>query len=173
MRSFFRDAQAQSFGRALAAKYGWNAVSNSSQQQYEQQAAEYQSAPPPQIPGLPSFTPPTPPRYQESEFTPEVEAQLQRISSTVTAYVATLADTLVKNIPKAVVHVQISQAKSSLLQPLYAKIGGITDEQLRQLLGDEPEMAKRRETLIQRVDLLKKAQEEIAQGSSFGPPTGF
>ena len=124
-------------------------------------------------PGLPGYNPGLPPAYvsqqqqqqqrygEESEFTPEVEAQLQRISSTVTAYVATFADTLLKNIPKAVVHVQVTQAKNNILQPLYAKIGGVTDEQLKQLLGDEPEVAKRRELLSKRCELLRGVSQDI------------
>jgi len=167
--SFFRDAQAQSTGRALAAKHGWNAVMPGPQQfegqpEYAQSPGPGASPVPPGLPGynpqLPAYVPPAQ-RYEESEFTPEVEAQLARISSTVTAYVATLADALLKNIPKAVVHVQVQQTKTSLLKPLYAKIGGITDEQLRQLLGDEPEVAKRREMLSSRVSLLRKASEDI------------
>ena len=170
--SFFRDAQAQSTGRALAAKHGWNAVMPSQSSLYEQQQPEFGQSPAASSPmphGLPGFPPglpppytPSAPRYDaESEFTPEVEAQLQRISSTVTAYVATLADALLKNIPKAVVHVQVTQTKTALLKPLYAKIGGITDDQLRQLLGDEPEVAKRRELLSGRVQLLRKASDDI------------
>ena len=167
--SFFRDAQAQSTGRALAAKHGWNAPEPRARDEYEQP----QLSPGPGMPpGLPGYNPGLPPAYvsqqqqqqrydQESEFTPEVEAQLQRISSTVTAYVATFADTLLKNIPKAVVHVQVTQAKNNILQPLYAKIGGVTDEQLKQLLGDEPEVAKRRELLSKRCELLRNAAQDI------------
>jgi len=156
--SFFRDAQAQANGRALAAKHGMNAPTTQ-RNEYEEQQQGYGQTP--QMPtGLPAYRPQQPSQY-ESEFTPEVEAQLQRISSTVTAYIANMADTLLKNIPKAVIHIQVNQAKSVILQPLLQQIGGITDEQLRTLLGDDPETAKRRETLIMRVGLLRKAQDEI------------
>jgi len=161
--SFFRDAQAQANGRALAAKHGMNAPARGEN--------DYDSAFPG---GSPSYGQPGLPQYQGSRqggygggggtdeaFTPEVEAQLQRISSTVTAYIANMADTLLKAIPKAVIHLQVLQAKTLLLEPLYKQVGGITDEQLRLLLGDDPETAARRELLLSRTALLRKAQDEI------------
>ena len=68
-------------------------------------------------------------------MSPEVAAHLRRVSTTVAAYVATVCDGLRKNIPKAVVHTQVLQAKKALLAPLFAELGGVTDEQLTQLLG--------------------------------------
>jgi dynamin GTPase len=65
----------------------------------------------------------------------QVEAHLRRVSATVAAYVASVCDSLKKNIPKAVVHCQVLQAKKSLLTPLYQQVGGISEEQLEQLLG--------------------------------------
>ena len=160
--SFFRDAQAQANGRALAAKHGMNAPSRG-ENDYDSQS--YGQSP--SQPGLPQYSGSRAGGYGGGGdgggegFTPEVEAQLQRISSTVTAYIANMADTLLKNIPKAVIHIQVLQAKTVLLEPLYKQVGGITDEQLRLLLGDDPETAARRETLIMRSGLLRKAQEEI------------
>ena len=69
------------------------------------------------------------------EFAPEVEAHLRRVSGTVSAYVASVCDSLKRSVPKAVVHCQVLQAKKSLLAPLYQQIGAITEEQLEQLLG--------------------------------------
>ena len=158
--SFFRDAQAQANGRALAAKHGMNAPARS-ENDYDQ---SYSQSPQYGQPGLPQYTPKQ--NYGgggggDDAFTPEVEAQLQRISSTVTAYIANMADTLLKAIPKAVIHLQVQQAKAILLEPLYKQVGGITDEQLRLLLGDDPETAARRELLLSRTALLRKAQDEI------------
>jgi hypothetical protein len=150
-------------GRALAAKHGMNAPARGEN--------DYDSAFPG---GSPSYGQPGLPQYQgnrqggygggggtDEAFTPEVEAQLQRISSTVTAYIANMSDTLLKAIPKAVIHLQVLQAKTLLLEPLYKQVGGITDEQLRLLLGDDPETAARRELLLSRTALLRKAQDEI------------
>ena len=78
-----------------------------------------------------------PPRRADGggEFAPEVEAHLRRVSGTVSAYVASVCDSLKRSVPKAVVHCQVLQAKKSLLAPLYQQIGAITEEQLEQLLG--------------------------------------
>jgi dynamin GTPase len=64
-----------------------------------------------------------------------VEAHLRRVSGTVSAYVASVCDSLKRSVPKAVVHCQVLQAKKSLLAPLYQQIGAITEDQLEQLLG--------------------------------------
>ncbi len=65
----------------------------------------------------------------------QVETHLRRVSATVAAYVASVCDSLKKNIPKAVVHCQVLQAKKALLTPLYQQVGGISEEQLEALLG--------------------------------------
>jgi hypothetical protein len=67
--------------------------------------------------------------------TAQVETHLRRVSATVAAYVASVCDSLKKNIPKAVVHCQVLQAKKALLTPLYQQVGGISEEQLESLLG--------------------------------------
>jgi len=69
------------------------------------------------------------------EFAPEVEAHLRRVSGTVSAYVASVCDSLKRSVPKAVVHCQVLQAKKSLLAPLYQQVGGVSEEQLESLLG--------------------------------------
>jgi len=130
--SFFRDAQAQATGRALAAKhFGIGATRTG----LEEEAS--------------------PMRQLDGEYPPEIEAQLQRVSSTVTAYLAGVCDSLVTNIPKAVIHKQVGPAKATLLLPLYQKVGGITDDQLQQLLGDDPGTAQRRANVSSRLEHLR------------------
>jgi dynamin 1-like protein len=136
--SFFRDAQAQATGRALAAKH----FGIGAQRLTDDEAS--------------------PMRQTDGEYPPEIEAQLQRVSSTVTAYLAGVCDSLVTNIPKAVIHKQVGPAKATLLLPLYQKVGGISDEQLQQLLGDDPGTAARRANVSGRLDHLRKAQAEMA-----------
>ncbi len=116
----------------------------------------------------------------------QVEAHLRRVSATVAAYVASVCDSLKKNIPKAVVHCQVLQAKKSLLTPLYQQVGGISEEQLEQLLGgasraacvcgvvahalrracvvhaEDPDAVQRRVACTQRLAMLRRAREEIS-----------
>jgi hypothetical protein len=95
------------------------------------------------------------------EFAPEVEAHLRRVSGTVSAYVASVCDSLKRSVPKAVVHCQVLQAKKSLLAPLYQQVGGVSEEQLEQLLGEDPEAVHERAACTQRLTMLRKARDEI------------
>jgi len=66
----------------------------------------------PDPPGAPAPPPKPPPKSAlpkpptDSSFTPEMEAQLQRVSTTVSAYLNSVCDSLKKSIPKTVVHYQ-------------------------------------------------------------------
>ena len=53
------------------------------------------------------------------------------------------------------------KAKKSLLAPLYEKVCNCTDSQLRSLLDEDPATAQRRQLLVSRLALLKKAKGEI------------
>ena len=120
-----------------------------------------------------------------ADLSPEIAAHLRRVSTTVGGYVATVCDGLRKAIPKAVVYTQVQAAKKALLGPLYAELGGITDAQLTQLLGgalvcplllpgigadsggsgsvaaEDPAAVERRQAVLQRLQLLRKARDEI------------
>jgi GTPase SAR1 family protein len=142
--SFFRDAQAQAAAQQLAGELGGT-------------PAPAEDGPPAAA-GVKNLLSRRP---AEPEFSPEIEAHLRRVSGTVSAYVASVVASLKASVPKAVVHVQVLQAKKTLLSPLYQEVGGVSDEQLQQLLGEDQAAVERRASVAQRLALLRKAREEI------------
>ncbi|XP_010524455.1 PREDICTED: dynamin-related protein 1E [Tarenaya hassleriana] len=113
-------------------------------------------------PGGPGGNPPPPPaaatsptadRYGESHF--------RRIASNVSAYINMVSDTLRKTIPKAVVYCQVREAKHSLLNFFYSQIGKREGKQLGQLLDEDPALMERRLQCAKRLELYKKARDEI------------
>ncbi|KAG2258693.1 hypothetical protein Bca52824_077987 [Brassica carinata] len=115
------------------------------------------------------------------------DGHFRRIASNVSAYVSMVSDTLRNTIPKACVYCQVRQAKLALLNYFYSQIskrGKIKDyilkikclksvsdsklymlwlqgKQLGLLLDEDPALMGRRVECAQRLELYKKARDEI------------
>ncbi|CAE6049588.1 unnamed protein product [Arabidopsis arenosa] len=89
------------------------------------------------------------------------EGQFRKIASNVASYIKMVAETLVNTIPKAVVHCQVRQAKLSLLNYFYAQMSQSQGKRLGQLLDENPALMERRVQCAKRLELYKKARDEI------------
>ncbi|KAI3866046.1 hypothetical protein MKX03_024745 [Papaver bracteatum] len=89
------------------------------------------------------------------------EGHLRRIGSNVFSYVRMVSDTLKNNIPKAVVHCQVREAKMCLLNHFYTQLGKKEGHQLAELLDEDPALAERRQECAKRLELYKSARDEI------------
>ncbi|KAL0374202.1 UNVERIFIED_CONTAM: Dynamin-related protein 1E [Sesamum radiatum] len=92
-------------------------------------------------------------RYAEGHF--------RRIGSNVSSYVNMVSDTLRNSIPKAVVYCQVKEAKQNLLNYFYTQIGKREGKQLADLLDEDPALMERRLQCAKRLELYKKARDEI------------
>ncbi|XP_048634270.1 phragmoplastin DRP1E isoform X1 [Brassica napus] len=91
------------------------------------------------------------------------EGHFRRIASNVSAYVSMVSDTLRNTIPKACVYCQVRQAKLALLNYFYSQISKRESQgkQLGELLDEDPALMGRRLECAQRLELYKKARDEI------------
>eukprot|EP00249_Psilotum_nudum_P016137 c25674_g1_i1 orf=335-2170(-) len=89
------------------------------------------------------------------------EAHLRRIGSNVSAYIGMVCDTLRISIPKAVVHCQVRESKRALLDHFYTQVGKKEGKQLANLLDEDPALMERRDACAKRLELYKKARDEI------------
>ncbi|KAK4372312.1 hypothetical protein RND71_007696 [Anisodus tanguticus] len=92
-------------------------------------------------------------RYGENHF--------RRIGSNVSSYVNMVSDTLRNTLPKAVVYCQVKEAKQSLLNYFYTQIGKKEGKALAELLDEDPALMERRMQCAKRLELYKKARDEI------------
>ncbi|KAL0308717.1 UNVERIFIED_CONTAM: Dynamin-related protein 1E [Sesamum radiatum] len=92
-------------------------------------------------------------RYAEGHF--------RRIGSNVSSYVNMISETLRNSIPKAVVYCQVKEAKQNLLNYFYTQIGKREGKQLADLLDEDPALMERRLQCAKRLELYKKARDEI------------
>ncbi|KAL2251262.1 UNVERIFIED_CONTAM: Dynamin-related protein 1E [Sesamum indicum] len=92
-------------------------------------------------------------RYAEGHF--------RRIGSNVSSYVTMVSETLRNSIPKAVVYCQVKEAKQNLLNYFYTQIGKREGKQLSDLLDEDPALMERRQQCAKRLELYKKARDEI------------
>ncbi|PIN00340.1 hypothetical protein CDL12_27160 [Handroanthus impetiginosus] len=92
-------------------------------------------------------------RYAEGHF--------RRIGSNVSSYVHMISETLRNSIPKAVVYCQVKEAKQNLLNYFYTQIGKKEGKQLADLLDEDPALMERRQQCAKRLELYKKARDEI------------
>ncbi|KAK4414328.1 Dynamin-related protein 1E [Sesamum alatum] len=88
------------------------------------------------------------------------EAHFRRIGSNVSSYINMVTETLRNTIPKAVVYCQVKEAKQNLLNYFYTQIGK-KEEQLADLLDEDPALMERRQQYAKRLELYKKARDEI------------
>ncbi|KAG2258589.1 hypothetical protein Bca52824_077883 [Brassica carinata] len=89
------------------------------------------------------------------------DGHFRRIASNVSAYVSMVSDTLRNTIPKACVYCQVRQAKLALLNYFYSQISKREGKQLGELLDEDPALMGRRLECAQRLELYKKARDEI------------
>ncbi|DBB13052.1 hypothetical protein WJX82_001471 [Trebouxia sp. C0006] len=93
------------------------------------------------------------------------QQHLQMISAHVSAYITHVRTQLKQTIPKAIVHCLVMQAKKQLLDKLHAEVADKEDLPLKRMLCEDDSTMKRREQCQTRVQLLRKAAEEIASVS--------
>jgi Dynamin GTPase effector domain len=139
--SFFREAQ------AAAVAQQWKAASSSS----ESDGSPAKRQPPALTPSASS----------SEGFSPDVEAHLRRISSTVAAYTQQVVAGLLRTVPKAVVYAQITPCKSGLLSKLYQQMGSLSEEQLKTLLGEDATAVEQRRVLTNKLRILKRARDDV------------
>ncbi|CAI9765115.1 unnamed protein product [Fraxinus pennsylvanica] len=89
------------------------------------------------------------------------EGHFRRIASNVSSYIIMISDTLRNSIPKAVVYCQVKEAKQCLLNYFYTQIGKKEGKQLADLLDEDPALMERRVQCAKRLELYKKARDEI------------
>ncbi|KAJ6712004.1 hypothetical protein OIU79_008258 [Salix purpurea] len=89
------------------------------------------------------------------------EVHCRRIGSNVSSYVGMVSQTMRNSIPKAVVHCQVKEAKRSLLDHFYTQVGKKEGKQLAELLGEDPALMERRQKCARRLELYRKARDEI------------
>ncbi|XP_042045111.1 phragmoplastin DRP1E-like [Salvia splendens] len=89
------------------------------------------------------------------------EAHFRRIGSNVSSYVYMISETLRNSIPKAVVYCQVKEAKQNLLNYFYTQIGRREGKQLSELLDEDPALMDRRLQCAKRLELYKKARDEV------------
>ncbi|KAL2478284.1 Dynamin-related protein 1E [Forsythia ovata] len=89
------------------------------------------------------------------------EGHFRRIGSNVSSYVNMISETLRNSIPKAVVYCQVKEAKQCLLNYFYTQIGKKEGKQLADLLDEDPALMERRLQCAKRLELYKKARDEI------------
>ncbi|CAN4111920.1 unnamed protein product [Withania somnifera] len=106
---------------------------------------------------------------ESSYLTPEAaaaidrygEAHFRRIGSNVSSYINMVSDSLRNTLPKAVVYCQVKEAKQSLLNYFYTLIGKKEGKALAELLDEDPALMERRMQCAKRLELYKKARDEI------------
>lgn len=89
------------------------------------------------------------------------EAHFRRIGSNVSSYINMVSDTLRNTLPKAVVYCQVKEAKQSLLNYFYTQIGKKEGKALAELLDEDPALMEKRMQCAKRLELYKKARDEI------------
>ena len=89
------------------------------------------------------------------------DAHLQRISDHVSAYLQIVRSQLLATVPKAVVHCTVVPAKESLLQGLQEEIAGKEEAALRRLLNENEDVARQRDALRKKLELMERASQEI------------
>jgi hypothetical protein len=87
------------------------------------------------------------------------------VSEKTRSYLLVVKQTLLNTVPKAIVFHQVKQAEEHLLSAMQAQVAGFEEEQLGNLLGEDPAVAVQRRQIKQRVDMLRKAVTEISSFS--------
>jgi hypothetical protein len=101
------------------------------------------------------------PVTEEPEGSPE-ERHYKRIINQVSGYVREICTQMIQSVPKAIVHCMVLPSKEHLLEKLQATVAGQQEVQLKRMLGEDDAVAKRRQTLTAKLDMLKQAQHELS-----------
>jgi len=101
------------------------------------------------------------PVTEEPEGTAE-ERHYKRIINQVSGYVREICTQMTQTVPKAIVHCMVIPAKERLLESIQASVAGQQEASLKRLLGEDDAVAKRREVLTAKLDMLKRAQGELS-----------
>ncbi|KAI8114157.1 hypothetical protein M9434_002283 [Picochlorum sp. BPE23] len=101
------------------------------------------------------------PVTEEPEGSPE-ERHYKRIINQVSGYVREICTQMIQSVPKAIVHCMVIPSKEHLLEKLQATVAGQQEVQLKRMLGEDDAVAKRRQTLTAKLDMLKQAQHELS-----------
>ena len=89
------------------------------------------------------------------------DAHLQRISDHVSAYLQIVRSQLLATVPKGVVHCIVVPAKDTLLSDLQEEVAGKEEVALRRLLNENEEVARQRDAIKKRLELMERAAAEI------------
>lgn len=101
------------------------------------------------------------PVTEEPEGSPE-ERHYKRIINQVSGYVREVCTQMSQTVPKAVVHCMVLPAKEKLLESLNASVAGQPEAALKRLLGEDESVARRRDTLTTKLEMLRAAQGELS-----------
>jgi hypothetical protein len=101
------------------------------------------------------------PVTEEPEGSPE-ERHFKRIINQVSGYVREICTQMTHTVPKAIVHCMVIPAKERLLEGLQASVAGQGEGALKRLLSEDDAVAKRREALTAKLEMMKRAQSELA-----------
>ena len=88
-----------------------------------------------------------------------------QVSEKTRASLLVVKQTLLNTVPKAIVFHQVKQAEEHLLSAMQASVAGFEEEQLANLLGEDPAVAQQRSQIRARVNMLRKAVHEISSFS--------
>lgn len=101
------------------------------------------------------------PVTEEPEGTLE-ERHYKRIINQVSGYVREICMQMAQTIPKAIVSCMVIQAKEKLLDEMQASVAGQHEPALKRMLGEDETLMRKREVLTHKLDMLRKAQVELA-----------
>lgn len=91
------------------------------------------------------------------------DAEWAKVSERTRSYLHVVRQTLLNTVPKAVVLHQVKEAEERLLSQLQASVAGLEEEQLANMLGEDPTVAEHRRQLRDRITMLRKAADEISR----------
>lgn len=77
-----------------------------------------------------------------------------QVSERTRSYLLVVRQTLLNTVPKAIVFHQVKQAEDALLSAMQASVAGFEEEQLSNLLGEDPRVAETRKNLKVRTTTL-------------------
>lgn len=70
-----------------------------------------------------------------------------QVSERTRSYLLVVRQTLLNTVPKAIVFHQVKQAEDQLLSAMQATVAGFEEEQLSNLLGEDPRVAETRKNI--------------------------
>ena len=104
-------------------------------------------------------------RRKQSVFVERRRRERVQVSEKTRSYLLVVKQTLLNTVPKAIVFHQVKQAEEHLLSAMQASVAGFEEEQLANLLGEDPAVATQRKQIRARVTMLRKAVHEISSFS--------